>query len=419
MQDQFNRLAKILRVQPELLLNLEQKMASITGQEGVIEKIAEENDLLVNRTLDEIGLSKASGAQEVRQALQSRLIHLDKELFQILDKPDLSKISKVCGKLCEASISLVNQQMGFFIKRDRAVELLSENPPKNLLEFFGYANVEELIAKESFESVFAALRFTQTTEWMHNFFDTAYNNLGPDDFEEKAIRLKVLEEKWLKVAEKFLEKKYHNVSHLKELGIIFIIPLKLDTPGEITRIFTLILHYLNEVPFYSKLFRKFISEENFSEKLKSLLRGDVLDKSKAESLKSKADWLIIQRYLAKDDENDSRLFMPHINPEAEHWFKAEESLAKLPMKAEDTKGLNFGFWKGLDFVGDFLKNDGGEELVSFDLIDVVMTLVQKEKIKYLYHQQEALWNKIFIEYLGRNKMNELIEQNVIKGYIEF
>ena len=394
-------------------------MASITGQEGVIEKIAEENDLLVNRTLDEIGLSKASGAQEVRQALQSRLIHLDKELFQILDKPDLSKISKVCGKLCEASISLVNQQMGFFIKRDRAVELLSENPPKNLLEFFGYANVEELIAKESFESVFAALRFTQTTEWMHNFFDTAYNNLGPDDFEEKAIRLKVLEEKWLKVAEKFLEKKYHNVSHLKELGIIFIIPLKLDTPGEITRIFTLILHYLNEVPFYSKLFRKFISEENFFEKLKSLLRGDVLDKSKAESLKSKADWLIIQRYLAKDDENDSRLFMPHINPEAEHWFKAEESLAKLPMKAEDTKGLNFGFWKGLDFVGDFLKNDGGEELVSFDLIDVVMTLVQKEKIKYLYHQQEALWNKIFIEYLGRNKMNELIEQNVIKGYIEF
>ena len=394
-------------------------MASITGQEGVIEKIAEENDLLVNRTLDEIGLSKASGAQEVRQALQSRLIHLDKELFQILDKPDLSKISKVCGKLCEASTSLVNQQMGFFIKRDRAVELLSENPPKNLLEFFGYANVEELIAKESFESVFAALRFTQTTEWMHNFFDTAYNNLGPDDFEEKAIRLKVLEEKWLKVAEKFLEKKYHNVSHLKELGIIFIIPLKLDTPGEITRIFTLILHYLNEVPFYSKLFRKFISEENFSEKLKSLLRGDVLDKSKAESLKSKADWLIIQRYLAKDDENDSRLFMPHINPEAEHWFKAEESLAKLPMKAEDTKGLNFGFWKGLDFVGDFLKNDGGEELVSFDLIDVVMTLVQKEKIKYLYHQQEAVWNKIFIEYLGRNKMNELIEQNVIKGYIEF
>ena len=420
MQDPFNRLAKILRVKPEVLLNLEQKMASITGQEGVIEKIAEENDLLVNRTLDELGLLKGAGAEEVRQALQARLIHLDQELFEILDKPDLSKISKVCGKLCESTLDLVEGPSfakasegtaWFFIKRDKAVELLSENPPKNLLDFFGYANVQELIAKESFESVFAALRFTQTTEWMHNFFDTAYGRLGPNDFEEKGIQLKVLEEKWLKVAEKFLEKKYHNVSHLKELGIIFIIPLKLDTPGEITRIFTLILHYLNEVPFYSKLFRKFISEENFPEKLKSLLRGDVLDKPLPDG--KRMSWRIVQRYLAKDNENDFRLFEPHVNPEAEHWFKAEESLAKLPMKAEDTKGLSFGFWKGLDFVGDFF----GDELVSFDLIDVVMTLVQKEKIKYLYHQQEALWNKIFIEYLGREKMNELIEENIIKGYI--
>jgi hypothetical protein len=416
MIDPFNKLAKILRVKPEAILSLEQKMTSITGQKSVIEKIVEGNELLVNRTLDEIGLSKDAGAEEVRKALQARLIHLDQELFEILDKPDLTKISKVCGKLCEISVSLVNQRTGFFIKRGRAVELLSENPPQNLLEFFGYSNVEELIAKESFESVFAALRFTQTNEWMHNFFDSAYDRLSPDDFEEKAIQLKVLEEKWLKVAEKFLDKKYHNVSHLKELGIIFIIPLKLDTPGEITRLFTLVLHYLNEVPFYSKLFKKFIAEENFSEKLKSLLRGDILEGPLPDG--KKMSWRIVQRYLAKDNEDDFRLFEPHVNPEAEHWFKAEESLAKLSLKTEDAKGLNFGFWKGLDFVGDFLKNDGGEELVSFDLIDLIMTLVKKEQIKYLYHQQEALWNKIFAEYLGRDEMNRLIEENIIKGYIE-
>ncbi len=415
----------------EVLLDLEQKMSAITGQEGVIEKIVQENDLLVSRTLDEIGLSRSSSAEEVRKTLQARLIHLDKELFEILDRPDLVKISKVCGKLCDTALHLVNGQVGYFIKRDKAVELLSENPPKNLLEHFGYSDVEELIAKESFESVFAALRFTQTTEWMHEFFEKAYDKLGPDDFEERGIHLKVLEEKWLTVAEKFLEKKYHNVSHLKELGIIFIIPLKLDTPGEITRIFTLMLHYLNEVPFYSKLFRKFSTEEKFHEKLKSLLRGDVIEipnskiqmTNKFQNPNDKLMWLIIQRYLAKDDENDPRLFMPHVNPEAEHWFKAEESLAGLPMKAEDTKGLRFGFWKGLDFTGDLFSgqrtaNSEQPELVSFDLIDVVMTLVQKDKIKYLYHQQEALWNKIFMEYLGREKMNELIEENIIKGYIE-
>lgn len=404
MPDPFNRLARILRVKSEVLLDLENKMSAITGQEGVIEKIVEENDLLVERTLAEIGLTKETPVAEIRQALQARLAHLDSELYDVLGRPDLNKMSGVCSKLCEVSMGLVNSTTGFFIKKEKAIKLLEKYPPQNLLDFFSYKNVRELIDKETFESVFAALRFTQTTEWMHKFFDEAYNELTPNDFEERETTLKVLEEKWLNVAETFLEKKYHNVSHLKELGIIFIVPLKLDTPGEILRIFTLLLHYLNEVPFYSKLFKKFSNEPDFIERLKSLLRGDVLEGPLPDG--KKMNWRIIQRYLAKDNENDFRLFEPHLNPEAEHWYKAEESLAKL--------NPNYTFWKGLDFVGDFF----GNELVSFDLIDLVMTLVKKGEIKYLYHQEEALWNKIFIEYFGRDKMNELIEENIIKGYIE-
>ena len=393
-------------------MELSEKMSLVTGKSGVIEKIVGENDLLVERTLAELGFSKNSSAQEVRETLQARLAHLDSQLYEILGRPDLNKMSGVCDKLCEVSVSLVDSKNGLFIKREKAVELLEKYPPQNILDFFGYKNVRELIEKESFESVFAALRFTQTTEWMHKFFDEAYNGLKPEDFEERPLQLKVLEEKWLNVAEKFLEKKYHNVSHLKEFGIIFIIPLKLDTPGEILRIFTLLLHYLNEVPFYSKLFRKFAQSPDFIENLKSLLRGDVIENSKFKIQNSKLRWLIIQRYLAKDDENDPRLFMPHVNPEAEHWFKAQESLDKL--------GPTFAFWKGLDFVGEFFPStsSGQVELVSFDLIDVVMTLVKKGEVKYLYHQQEALWNKIFIEYFGRDKMNQLIEDNIIKSYIE-
>lgn len=227
--DPFNRLAKILRVKPEALLKLESKMASITGQEGVIERIIEENDILIERTLSELGLSKEKvKAPELLDALQARLIHLDEELYEVLGRPDLSDMSKLCGKLCELSLGLVNSKTGFFIKKEKAVELLENYPPQNTLDFFGYKNVRELVDKESFESVFASLRFTQSTEWMHNFFDQAYNSLMPEDFEEREIELKVLEEKWLNVAEAFLEKKYHNVSHLKELGIVFIIPLKLD-----------------------------------------------------------------------------------------------------------------------------------------------------------------------------------------------
>ena len=171
---------------------------------------------------------------------------------------------------------------------------------------------------------------------------------------------------------------------------------------------------------FSKLFKKFSVEADFSAKLKSLLRGDV-----PEGPAPKNGFRIVQRYLAKDDKNDPRLFEPHINPEAEHWYKAEGDLAKLG-SLPGAEGNTFGYWQGLDFVGDFFPGPAeasakvaGGELVSFDLIDLVMSLVKKGEIKYLYHQQEALWNKIFIEYLGREKVNELIEENIIKGFIKF
>ncbi|MBI4117443.1 MAG: hypothetical protein HY451_02055 [Parcubacteria group bacterium] len=422
----FNRLAKILRTKPEALLDLSEKMSSITGQEKVIEKIVEENDLLVHKTLLGLGLLKENSAEEIREALQAKIIDLDKKLpgdwqglcdavLDLISSPSTHATKPQGGEPVESTGSGQSQTTGFFIKKEKAVELLSKYPPQNLLDFLGYKNVGELIEKESFESVFAALRFTQSAEWMHKFFDEAYSGLKADDFEERPIQVKILEEKWLDVADKFLEKKYHNVSHLKELGIIFIVPLKLDTPGETLRIFTLLLHYLNEVPFYSKLFRKFSQGSDFIENLKSLLRGDVVENEKLKIKPSsraqveeneKLRWLIIQRYLAKDDGNDPRLFMPHVNPEAEHWYKAQESLAKL--------GPDFAFWRELDFAGGFFES----ELVSFDLIDQVMTLVKKGEAKYLYHQQEALWNKIFAGYFGREKMNELIEENIIKGYIE-
>lgn len=412
----YNKLAKILRVRSEVLLDLDEKMSKLTGKSRVMDKIVEENEILVWRTLDELGLSKEkASANAVYTILADRLRHMDKDLFEFLGRPDLSQLSQACGKLCEVARVLNDPPKGFFLKQEKATAMLEKYPPQNILDFFGYQTVRELIAKEGFSSVFSALRLAQDQPWMHRFFDETYQDLTADDFEYRAVEIKVLETKWLGVAEKFLEKKYHNLSHLKELGIVFIVPLPIDTPGETMRMFTLLLHYLNEVPFYSKLFKKFSEEPNFKDNLRSLLRGDVA----LEPLpKIGMVWRIVQRYLSKDDEHDFRLFEPHVNPEAEHWYKATGDMAKMGAIFEE-KGHLLGFWHGLDAVGDFFPNDeyGGESLVSFDLIDIVMGLVQKGKIKYLYHQQEALWNKIFIEHLGRKKMEQLMEENIINGFI--
>ena len=418
MSESHTKLARILRTSSEVLLDLEKKLNGLTGKSGIMEKIVVENDMLIKRTLEELGMTAGiCKAENVYGILVKRLEHMDEHLYNFLDKPDLSQMSMVCGKLCETAAKLNQPKPGFFIKKDKAIEMLEKFPPQNLLDHFGYKTVAELCEKQSFSSVFSALRFAQSQDWMHKFFDEAYNDLIADDFEERDVELKVLEREWLDVAEKFLEKKYHNVSHLKELGIIFITPIKIDIPGETMRMFTLLLHYFNEVPFYSKLFRKFSGETDFTDKLKSLLRGDVSEAPKPDE----NSFRIVQRYLAKDDVNDFRLTEPHVNPEAEHWYKAEGDLGKIASLV-GAEGHAYGYWQGLDFVGDFFPDGliGGEKetLVSFDLIDLVMSLAKKGAIKYLYHQQEALWNKIFIEYLGRDKINELVEENIIGGFIK-
>ena len=277
-----------------------------------------------------------------------------------------------------------------------------------------YKSVDDMLKQEDEVQVFSALRFTESREWMNEELVPHYKDISWSDFKEREIEIILLDEKWLRIAEKFLKKKYHNVSHLKELGVIFVIPLRIDTPGETLRVFSLLLHYLYEVSFYNKLFVKHSQEEDFGQRIISLLRGDVPENKLSGDIGNK--WRIVQRYLAKDDLNDPRLLEPHVNPETIHWDKAENSLTQLDVMHP---GLEFTFWKDLNFVGDFFQNDGDKELVSFNLIDTVMSLVkEKEMIKYLYHHQEALWNRIFIEYVGRDRMEELMIDSFAQGYIQ-
>lgn len=419
-KDPINKLAKLMRTPPAVLLALERKMDEYTGQEGVMEDIVRANDIVVQSTMAGLGLTHIDGPETVRAALISRLEHLDVQLFTMLGKPDLAAGVAACQQLCATVLKVYTPPKGMFMKRDHAVSLLEKYPPHNLLEHFGYSNVRELLDREGFAPVMASLRFTQTEEWMHQYFEVGYQGLTPDHFEERDVELVILDAKWTQVAEKFLKKKYHNVSHLKEYGIIFVIPIKLDTPGETLRLFTLLLHYLHEVPFYSNLFRRFMGAEDFSGIFRSLLRGDVTTAPLPDS--GRISWRVVQRYLAKDNSDDFRLFEPHVNPEADHWWRAEEDLGRLSRILGHEPGeLDLGWWTGLDFVGELFDDPalGHSELVSFDLIDLLMSTVEQDRVKYLYHQQEALWNKVFVEYMGRERLQDLIDEHIIDGLITF
>ncbi|MEK7453060.1 MAG: hypothetical protein AAB614_02385 [Patescibacteria group bacterium] len=416
-EDAIKKIARILRADKAVVTNVCARMEDVTGSKNVPQRIMEENDILVSNVLTTLGVRRDAYHFEVYNALIGHIKSNDEKIFKLLREPRCIDFEG-CKTLLNFAQEISGVPEGFFMKRKKAEELLRNQPPLNIISALGYSSINELLEKEELYQVFSALRFLENMDWLNNVFFAQYKNLTVDDFEFRPIEVKVLDEKWLKAAEKFLKKKYHNVSHLKELGVIFVIPLELNVPGETMRLFTLILHYLNEVTFYSRLFQKYSQKpEAFAEMLISSLRGDVLDRRFPSG--KVADWMIVQRYLAKDDEYDWRLFEPHVNPEALHWSKAEQNVASFNDRFPETK---LGFWKDLDHAGDFFKTESGvDNLVSLNLIDTVMSLVMdKEMIKYLYHHQEAMWNKLFICYVGgQEKMEEMLIDNFTKGYISF
>jgi len=408
------KLAKILRTKTGVILDMEKNMNGITGKKNIIKDIIEENEKRIKMALQIFNLADHN-SKKLHKAIINKLKKNDEALYDFFKRPSGETKESLLIPFNYA-LKLANIKPLFVLKEKRAREILINNPPPKILKTLGYKNANELLKKENLFEVFSALRFVESNKWMHQTFDRAYKNLIPNDFEERKVKLLVLDNKWLKIAGKFIKKKYHNVSHLKELGVLFIIPQKIDVPGEAMRTFSLILHYLHELDFYSNLIKRYSKERdetNFAKKLCALLRGDILENLPRthSGRKREMNWMIVQQYIAKHNKYDSRLFIPHVNPEAVHWKKAERDLTNL---SKEFKELNLDFWEDLDWVGDYF----GETLISFDLIDAVMSLViDKGQVKYLYHHQEALWNKVFRQYMGDENLEKLMIENFDKGFI--
>jgi len=148
--------------------------------------------------------------------------------------------------------------------------------------------------------------------------------------------------------------------------------------------FSLLLHYFNEVSMYSQIIKNFAND--FSKRLINLLKGEI---------KSVNGWYVIPRYLQKDANPDPRIFEPHINPEAIFWKKADQDLMRL---AQEIPGSSLDFWEGLDWLGEYFKDfDGNEHLITLNSVDVALSFANQLPLnkRYLYHYQEALWNRIY------------------------
>lgn len=429
--EKLNYFSKVLGVDAAMLEEMEATMIRKTGKLGVLERIVDENTRIVESTL-KLFDSQDRSAPHVKSILRQAILSHEYKVLEALKnapgKSDFEKAAILAKKL-------IKVPCGFFLKRERAREILEKRPPQNLLKYLKVSNIAEVLEKYDVTEIFATLRFIESVEWMHETFEAAYSSFTPDDFEKREIEIKVLSDVWIKIAEKFVAKKHHNVSHLKEFGVIFINPITENIPGKFLRDFALLLHYCYEIKFYSKLFQFYEKEPDFASRLKALLRGDVKDIHRTEP----GEWLIVQRYLAKDDPRDPRLLLPRVNPESLHWLRGERDFSFFNADEKNEK-LNLKIWNNMDWVGGIFVSDesamlsggqgfaGGErngrgDVVSFDLEDNAMSLVSFMEGKnetFNYHQREAMWTRIFSGYVGgEEEMERLLIENFDKGIIKF
>ncbi len=411
--EKLNYFSKVLGVDEGMLEQMERAMIRKTGKLGVLERVVDENNRIVEATLNLLD-SKDRSSQHVKSILRQVILDHEKEVLETLKnvpgKTDFEKAAILAKKL-------VKVPCGFFLKKEKAKEILEKRPPQNVLKYLKAKNIQEVLEKFDVTEIFATLRFIESTEWMHETFDVAYSSFTSADFEKREIEIKVLSDVWIKIAEKFVAKKHHNVSHLKEFGVIFINPIGENIPGKFLRDFALLLHYCYEIKFYSKLFKFYEKAPDFAERLKSFLRGDVKEIFHSEP----GEWLIVQRYLAKDNPKDPRLILPRVNPESLHWLRGERDLSFFNIDEKNEK-LNLKIWNNMDWVGGIFQN-GKEDIISFDLEDNAMSLVSFMEGKnetFNYHQREAMWTRIFSEYVGGEEETErLLIENFDKGIIKF
>jgi hypothetical protein len=393
------------------LRDLDAVMSARTST-GIPDRICEENERAIAWTLATLNSDTRSGPA-IKSALRKKLIIEEKNLLDFLSIVEgtgtFEKAATLARKVATAG-------KGFFLKREHASEILRRRPPEHVLQYLKVPDVATMLKTHDVSEVFAALRFMETEEWMHETFKEAYSQFTPADFEEREIEIRVLGPAWEEVAKQFVAHKHHNVSHLKEFGIIFINPIREDVPGKFLRDFALLLHYCHEIEFYAKLFRRAAAGPDFPAKLASYLRGDV---PQVPTELKPGQWLIVQRYLWKENPSDPRLFLPHVNPESMHWSRGERDLAHFvaPQFTSDLK-----LWNDLDWVSGIFMN-GKEELVSFDLEDNAMSLVsfmEGKNESFNYHQTEALWTKFFMEYAGGEaEMERLLIENFDRGVVQF
>lgn len=356
---------------------------------------------VIRLKIEELGLDPDDTTpRELHSALMAKIEDHDKRLVRKIGGKDPNNASELMPLMRKAWERVDTPKSCWVLKKSVAKAMLKKTPPTAIMKHLGYRSVDSMLKQENLGEIYGALRFAETPEWL-NKFNEQYKTLKPQDFETRQIEIVEMSiERWGDIAAPFIHKKRHNITHLKELGVILMLPVTAEAKLRGIAIFTLplLFHYLNEIRLYSAFFKLQQVKPHFG---KVIVETLIADPGKSAVMAgSNIHWRVIQRYFGKlEHENHPEIFEPHVQPEDLHWRRAEDLLYELDPE--------LGFWRDMDYVGLM---DKDMRPVTLNMLDVAASYVNQSPYaeRAIYHFREALWNEIFIRYMGQKNLEQQV-----------
>lgn len=384
--------------EPLFRLSLKQ-LEKASGHPAADIRLASEIIQKANRATAALGLDpKDTSGPELYHALINKIkehdAHLAEQMGGSATESPTSLIPKIKSTVEKAG---TNRQV-WVLKRAVAKEFLRKTPPKNIMKHLGYRSVDSMLKREELFEIYGALRFAEDGQWLEDF-NKHYSRLKPSDFETREIEIVIMPfDRWADICEEFVHKKKHNITHLKEMGVILMLPVKVKLlPGMATWSGSLVFHYINEIRLYSAYFKLKQVRPDFGKIFVDTL---IADPDMGPIMAGhNIHWRVIQRYFGKlEHEYHPEIFEPHVQPEDLHWRRAEAELYKIDPELK--------FWQGLDYVG--LMFDGRP--VTFNMMDIAASYTNQTPYeeREIYHFRESLWNETFMRYLGQKTLEEQV-----------
>lgn len=375
-------------------------LESASHHQGVDAKLIGDITKMLHESMRMMGLDPAnSTGPELYHALFSRVERDADRLTRVIGANDPENVRHLVPYMVKAADSVKFNRKVFVLKHEKAKSLLREMPPEKLMQKLGYDNVDAMFEKEDFDEIYTALRFSEGPEWL-NKYDELFKSVKAEDYEERDLRIVAMDhDKYVDLAEAFVKKKLHNVTHTKEMGVIVVVPMHAETMKGLTlKTLPLLLHYMNEVKLYSTFFK--LKSKTVHDFGKVVMETLIADTGSGTQLVGKhVHWRVIQRYLGRHKEDAPKeAFEPHVQPEDLHWRRAEDLLYQIDPEME--------FWKDRDYVGAMYNGFP----VALNLFDVSFAYSNQEPYenRYAYHFRESLWNELFARYMGMPNLEEQI-----------